>query len=129
VAAADCFDAMTGYRAFRERPMTGYETLQQMARPEEKRFDPAVAWALVSAVGVCPAGTVLETKSGFRVLSIGPNPVDPRRPNCRVLLDPSGHPPVADRPVFWQPMSEREAVVRVTAPEEHGVEVEELLAA
>lgn len=118
VAAADCFDAMTGHRAYRSRPMTGYEALQQLLGHDEARFDAAVLWALVWSVGLYPAGTVMETRSGHIVLSMSPNGADPRRPVCQILRRPDGSVPGEGDMRAWEPMPDAESVARVVPPEE-----------
>ncbi|MFN0151641.1 MAG: HD-GYP domain-containing protein [bacterium] len=127
VAAADCFDAMTGHRAYRRRPMTGFEALQQLVGREASHFDPAVLWGLVQCVGLYPAGTVMLTKSGHMVLAATPNPADARRPFCRVLRAPGQRDLAASAKVVWDPMPATEAVARVVPPEEIAVDVETLL--
>jgi len=129
VAAADCFDAMTAHRAYRRRPFTGYEALQQLLGREREHFDPAALWALVRAVGLYPAGTTLLTPSGHLVLSLSPDPVEPSRPHCRVLSLPDGTMPVHDELALWRPMPAEHCVARVVAPEEFDFEVDQLLAA
>jgi len=129
VAAADCYDAMTGHRAYRRRPMTGFEALQQLVGREAAHFDPAVLWGLVYCVGLYPPGTVMLTKSGHMVLAASPNPADPRRPYCRVLRAPGGRDLIATgAKLMWDPMPPADAVARVLAPEEARVDVESLLA-
>ena len=66
VAAADCYDAMTGHRAYRKRAMSGHEALQRMICRDGDRFDPAVLWQLVHCVGLYPAGTVYDQFIFFR---------------------------------------------------------------
>jgi len=129
VAVADFFDAVTAHRPYRHRPMTGFEALQLIVSGEREKFDPAVRWALVQAVGVYPAGSVLETASGHLVLSISPVGEDVRRPHCRVLRFPDGREPAPEQPMLWQPMPPSERVVRVLPPEEHDGLDEMLLAA
>ena len=121
VAVADFFDAITAHRAYRRRPLSSFEALQLMLGSERRHFDPAVLWALVKTVGLYPAGSVLLTSSGHLVLSLSPNPDDPRRPNCRVLARPDGSFPPEDAPETWDPMPPDQSVVRVLQPEEHQV--------
>ena len=128
VALADCFDAMTAHREYRDRPYTGYEALQILLGADQERFDPAVRWALVKAVGLYPAGSLLETRSGYLVISLGVNPDDLRRPYCRVLAH-NGTIPPDSYPERWEPMPADESVVRVIPPEDYDGEVEPLLAA
>jgi HD-GYP domain-containing protein (c-di-GMP phosphodiesterase class II) len=129
VAAADCFDAMTGHRAYRARPLTGFEALGQLLGPDRERFDPFVLWALIASVGFYPAGTLLLTSGGATLLSMAPNPSDPTRPFCRVLAE-HGEPRDTERAgETWQAIPAHERVLRVIAPEEFPGDVEELLAA
>lgn len=129
VAMADCFDAITAHRAYHVRPRTPFEGLQLLLGPNRVNFDPAVLWALCRTVGLYPAGTVMQTESGYVVLSLGPNADDVLRPNARVLVRPDGTGPPEDAPELWQPMPKPESVSRVLKPEEHQVAAQELLAA
>ncbi|MEQ1831791.1 MAG: HD domain-containing phosphohydrolase, partial [Candidatus Eisenbacteria bacterium] len=104
VAVADFFDAVTAHRAYRKRPLTPFEALHLILRVERAKFDPAPVWALLQAVGHYPAGTVLQMRSGFVLLSLSPSAEDPRRPMCRVLVRPDGSLPPEDAPEFWDPM-------------------------
>ena len=129
VAVADCFDAMTAHREYRSRPFTGYEALQTMLGRDQERFDPAVLWALVKAIGLYPAGSLLQTSSGYLVISLNVNTEDVRRPHCRVLARRDGTTPSDSHPELWEPMPADESVVRVVPPDEFDFEVEQLLAA
>lgn len=129
VVVADVFDALTAHRAYRWRPFTGYEALQQLASPRRDRYDPAVLWALVRSVGLYPAGTLLQTVSGHLVLSLSPNPADACRPFCRILEEPDGTRLEDDPAVTWDPMPPHESVARVVAPEEWLGDASRLLAA
>jgi len=129
VAMADCFDAITAHRAYAMRPHTAFEGLHILMGPNRVNFDPAVLWALTKTVGLYPAGTVMQTRSGHTVLAVSPNPGDVTRPFCRVLLDPAGHTPEEGRGDLWEPMPAEESVARVLTPEEHQADTENLLAA
>jgi HD-GYP domain-containing protein (c-di-GMP phosphodiesterase class II) len=129
VAVADCFDAITAHRAYHKRPRSAFEGLQYMMGPSRVGFDPAVLWALARTIGLYPAGSVLQTESGFVVLSVSPNPNDVRRPFCRVLVRPDGSVEPEESAETWNPMPASEHVVRVLRPEEHATDVGELLAA
>jgi HD-GYP domain-containing protein (c-di-GMP phosphodiesterase class II) len=129
VTAADVFDAMTAHRAYRWRPFTGHEALQNLMSPDRVRYDAAVLWALVRSVGLYPAGTLLATASGHVVLSLSPNPTDVHRPFCRVLERPDGTRPEEAEAETWDPMPPHEQVARVLAPEEWPGDTEKLLAA
>ena len=129
VALADCFDAMTGHRAYHKRPFSSFEALQYLLGPNRGHFDPAVLWALLKTVGLYPAGTVMLTDSGHIVLSVSPNPNDLRRPSCRVLVRPDGTEVPEETPELWNPMPESEHVANVLKPEDLKVQTSEYLAA
>jgi HD-GYP domain-containing protein (c-di-GMP phosphodiesterase class II) len=127
VAVADVFDALTSHRAYRARPMTAHEALRLMLGRECEQFDRAVLRALVNTVGLYPAGTLMRTESGRVLLSLAPNSEDPRRPLCRELTTPPTEEgaPIAPNGL----LDAHERVVRVLAPEEVDVDVEDHLAA
>ncbi len=129
VAVADCFDAMTAHRAYQSRPLSAFEALQYFLGPNRVMFDPAVLWALVRAVGLYPAGSMLQTESGHMVLSLSPNVNDLRRPHCRVLVRPDGSLVPENEPLLWTPMPLEERVVRVLRPDEYQQSTAEMLAA
>ena len=129
VAVADCFDAITAHRAYHSRPRTTFEALQYLLGPTRVSFDPAVLWALVRTMGLYPAGSVLSMDSGHLVLVLSPNPDNPRRPFCRVMVEPDGHIPEPERAEEWGPMPDGLTVVRVLRPEEYDFPIAEQLAA
>jgi HD-GYP domain-containing protein (c-di-GMP phosphodiesterase class II) len=127
VAVADVFDALTSHRAYRARPMTAHEALRLMLGRECEQFDRAVLWPLVNTVGLYPAGTLMRMESGRVLLSIAPNTENPRRPLCRELstLPMAAAAPRAPDVV----LDADDRVLRVLAPEDVDVDVEEQLAA
>jgi HD-GYP domain-containing protein (c-di-GMP phosphodiesterase class II) len=129
VAMADCFDAMTAHRAYHKRPFTPFEALHYLLGTAKASFDPAVRWALVQTVGLYPPGTVMVTSSNTAVLSTAPNPNDLRRPTVRVLVQPDGTVEPEEGGATWSPMPESEQVVRVLAPEDLQINVQDYLAA
>ncbi len=127
VAMADCYDAMTAHRAYRKRPFTSFEALCRLLGPDRDQFDPSVRWALLRTVGVYPPGSILLLDSGHTVLSMSPNPADPRRPNCKVLVRPDGTVPSPDAPEHWDPLDADRRVLKVLSPEEAAINTEEHL--
>lgn len=127
VAMADCYDAMTAHRAYRKRPFTPYEALRRLLGADREQFDPTVRWALVKTVGVYPAGTILAIDSGHVVLSVSPNPEDPRRPNCKVLSYPDGTAPPEDAPEHWDPMPAEVRATHVLEPEDVSIDIDDQL--
>jgi hypothetical protein len=71
----------------------------------------------------------MRTHSGHVVMSLSPNPKDLRRPFCRVIARPGDREWDVASDLRWDPMPESEQVASVIAPEEHGLTVDELLAA
>jgi hypothetical protein len=71
----------------------------------------------------------METESGHTVLSVSPNPIDLRRPNCRVMVRPDGTVEPEDAAAMWDPMPASERIVRVIPPEEQTLNIAEYLAA
>jgi len=71
----------------------------------------------------------MQTDTGHLVLSVSPNPVDVRRPMCRVLVNPDGTSAPEETPELWSPMPSDRHVVRVLKPEEHTFATSEYLAA
>jgi HD-GYP domain-containing protein (c-di-GMP phosphodiesterase class II) len=129
VAVADCFDAATAHRSHAARPLTPHEALRVLVGRSDTWMDRAARWALVQALGLYPAGTLLRTRAGRLLLSLSPSATDLRRPICRPLeVTPEGavlpHPEIQDAPI-----APDDSVVQVIAPEELGADVEELLAA
>ena len=129
VTVADLFDALTSHRAYRERPFTGFEALRFVLNRKRQHLDPGAVWALIKTVGLYPAGTVMLTGSGYVVMSLSPNPGDPGRPHCRVLLRPDSSLPDPESPEVWDPMPAGEQVARALGPEEFAVDTNALLAA
>jgi HD-GYP domain-containing protein (c-di-GMP phosphodiesterase class II) len=129
VALAHCFDAMTAHRSYHRQPYSPFQALQYLLGPNRVHFDPAVLWGLVKTVGLYPPGSVLLTSSGHIVLAINPNPIDLRRPTCKVLLHPDGTVEPDENTEVWEPMPEDQHVVRVLKPEEYTVNPGEYLAA
>ena len=129
VAVGDCFDAITAHRTYHKRPRSAFEALQYLLGPTRVSFDPAVLWALVRTVGLYPAGSVLHTSTGHLALALSPNPDDPRRPFCRILMEPDGTKPPPERDDIWSPMPPTVNVVRVLKPEDYEVSLADELAA
>jgi HD-GYP domain-containing protein (c-di-GMP phosphodiesterase class II) len=129
VAVADCFDAITAHRVYHKRAMSTFEGLALLMGPVRVQFDPAALWALLKTVGLYPPGTAMVLDSRHVVLSLHPNPEDPRRPAVRVLMRPDGTVAPEDPAEDWIPLSKERTVLRVLPPEEVGVKTGEYLAA
>jgi hypothetical protein len=129
VAVADCFDAMTAHRAYHKRALSSFEALGILLGTARVQFDPATLWALLRTVGLYPPGTALMLDSGHIVLSLTPNPENPRRPSVRVVMHPDGTLSPQDHPEDWSPLPEDRRAERVLPPEELNADATEYLAA
>ncbi len=94
---------------------------------ECEQFDRAAPWALVNAVGLYPAGTLLRTASGRVLLSVSPHTRDPRRPVCRELATAPRDEAAPNAPDFILDAHER--VAHVLPPEDVDMDVEGQLVA
>ena len=129
VAVADLFDSLTAHRSEGSRPLTPHEALRAIMADDGTMFDRAARWALVQAVGLYPAGTLLRSWSGRLLLSVAPCTGDLRRPVCRELTV-AGDGAVSLAPeVPEAALAPDDRVVQVVAPEELAADVEDLLAA
>src|SRR5207247_10716549 len=87
VAVADCSESLRNRRGPRG-VVTPHEALGLMLGPFQSRFDPALLWALVQAIGFYPPGQRVELEDGSVALSLAPNPQDPARPHVRLVSGP-----------------------------------------
>jgi HD-GYP domain-containing protein (c-di-GMP phosphodiesterase class II) len=92
VSIADCFASMQAHRGERGRTVTPYEALGMVLGPHASRFDPALTWALVRALGFYPPGQIVELSDGRTAFVLAPNPDDPARPHVRTLPGADGTP-------------------------------------
>ncbi len=89
VALADCYVSLQTLRD-EGAALTPYEALGKIFGPLATRFDPALRWALIQAVGIYPPGQMVELDDGAVALVREPNRDDPARPSVRVLTDSEG---------------------------------------
>jgi|SRR6185503_15098087 HD-GYP domain-containing protein (c-di-GMP phosphodiesterase class II) len=129
VAVADLFDSLTAHRSAGSRPLTPHEALRAIMSADDSRFDRAVRWAMVQALGLYPAGTLLMSWSGRMLLSVAPCVGDLARPVCRELVvDGDGAVSVAPE-VSEAPLGPDDRIAQVLSPEDVAADVEDLLAA
>lgn len=64
VTVADYYDAMTAYRVYQKEPMTADKVLQFLISNAGDIFDPFIPKVFVQAMGLFPAGTIVELDSG-----------------------------------------------------------------
>jgi HD-GYP domain-containing protein (c-di-GMP phosphodiesterase class II) len=85
-AIADCFDAMINTRAYRQGvPIS--EAIRQMYQLRGHRFQPELMEEFIHAIGLYPAGTLVELSTGQVGAVIGESRVRRLRPRVMLLLD------------------------------------------
>jgi putative nucleotidyltransferase with HDIG domain len=93
VAIADCFDALTTPRAYRNVHYTPQEALSIMMEGRGTLFDPTLLKIFVSAVGLYPVGTLVELDSGEIAVVVRPSDEAKllARPQVKIFEDASGN--------------------------------------
>lgn len=92
VAVADCFDAVTTKRSYREA-LDRDDALEILVAGSGGGFDPRAVSAFRRLVGPHPVGSLVRLDSGDIGLVVRTTDVgDPRRPTVLVLLDADGSP-------------------------------------
>lgn len=131
VAIADCFDAMTAHRSYRETPFTPYEALHHMLIANREKFDPLLIKAFVNTVGMYPAGTVVLLDTNEIGVVTEHNGHDIFRPKVKIVADRDRKK--VDGAIV--DLSHREAgsdtytvgIVSALSPEEYGINVADAL--
>ena len=118
VAVADCYVSLLGHRSERGARTTPYQALGMMLGPLRKRFDPAMLWALVNAVGFYPPGQLVELDDGAIAEVMAPNGTDLARPHVRVVIDPSGRR-LGETELIYRPLPDERSVKRPLRAEEY----------
>lgn len=94
VALADCYEALTSQRDYRESPYSPYDALSLMRAKAGAIFDPLLLKVFVNAVGAYPVGSLVELSSGEVAIVVegpgGTNQFD--RPKVRVVQGCEGGP-------------------------------------
>ncbi|WP_298781610.1 HD-GYP domain-containing protein [uncultured Fretibacterium sp.] len=96
-AVADVFDALTAKRVYKD-PMPGRNAIELMTGAMAAHFDPAVMRVLLLAVGIYPAGTLVELSDGSVGAVIGTTGTDVVHPQVALRYDRFGKP-VTDKTV------------------------------
>ena len=118
VAVADCYVSLLGHRSERGARTTPYQALGMMLGPLSKRFDPAMLWALVNAVGFYPPGQLVELDDGAIAEVMAPNASDLARPHVRVVIDPSGQR-LGETTLIYKPLPPERSIKRPLKAEEY----------
>ena len=119
VGVADCYVSLMTHRSPRGLDVTPYEALGLMLGPLARRFNPALLWALVQAVGFYPPGQVVELDDGSIALVLAPQPGDFHRPHVRVIVRPDGSRVPAEEPLEFRPLPPERRVQRALSAYEY----------
>ena len=82
----DCYDAMTSDRHYAKGKST-YEAVRELKRLGKTWFQPELVELFIQAVGVFPAGTLVELNSGEVAVVIAQNRFRRLRPEVMLVLD------------------------------------------
>jgi len=92
VALADCYEALTSTRTYREVPYAAYDAIALLQSQAGTLFDPVLLKVFVSALGIYPVGSLVELTTG-EVGIVVEGPCEPEhldRPRVRVLAAGDG---------------------------------------
>lgn len=82
----DCYDAMTSDRHYAKGKST-YEAVRELKRLGKSWFQPELVELFIQAVGVFPAGTLIELNNGEVAVVIAQNRFRRLRPEVMLILD------------------------------------------
>ena len=119
VSVADCYVSLMTHRSELGRNVTPYDALGLMLGPLNRRFYPALLWALVKAMGYFPPGQLVELEDTSIALVLSPNADDFYRPHVRLIVLADGSRPEGDRPIELRPLPEGRRVRRALKAEEY----------
>jgi HD-GYP domain-containing protein (c-di-GMP phosphodiesterase class II) len=91
VSVADCFDAVTSARPYRQ-PEERRQALALLQAGAGRGFDPRVVRAFVRMMGLYPIGSMVVLSTGETGIVVGNHERWLARPKLRVILDASGSP-------------------------------------
>ncbi len=82
----DCYDAMTTTRPH-AKEMASYDAIRTILDKDQTLFQPELAEQLVQAIGMFPAGSLVELNTGEVGIVVETNPVRRLRPKVMVVVD------------------------------------------
>jgi HD-GYP domain-containing protein (c-di-GMP phosphodiesterase class II) len=126
VAVADTFVSFQMHRSERGLLITPSEALSLALAECRGKFEDALLWALVKAVGVYPIGQMVELNDGSAAIVLSPNPSDPWRPGVRVVLDRDGRLLDVRESTLLRPMPSGVFIRRALKVEDYPPELREL---
>jgi HD-GYP domain-containing protein (c-di-GMP phosphodiesterase class II) len=93
VAIADCYDALTTPRVYKQMAMKPPQALSVMMSESGTTFDPDLLNLFIRSVGFYPLGSLVKLDTGEIgvVYSVNPQPQYIDRPSVKIIHDPSGN--------------------------------------
>jgi HD-GYP domain-containing protein (c-di-GMP phosphodiesterase class II) len=127
VSVADCFDAITTRRSYREADNRG-AALSVLRAGSGTGWDPRIVRSMSRMLGVVPIGSAVRLASGETAIVVD-HGEEPTRPIVRIVLDQSGTPvQPEDRDLSSMDAAGKESrVVATVDPAEIGIDMATLL--
>lgn len=126
VAIADCYDALTSDRPYRNS-MPAQRALALLHDQSERDFGRTFVEAFIRCVGIYPVGTLVELDSGALGLVISAEPDQRLAPRILLVRSPDGIFYPERRIIDPALRPDRIRVRRVVNATEHGVDIQALL--
>ena len=86
VSIVDTYDAITSNRCY-DRARSSKEALDIIYRCRGEQFDEELALSFIQCIGIYPAGSIIETRSGEVAIVIRANPSNRLRPRLLLVRD------------------------------------------
>lgn len=126
VAVADCFDAMTSRRSYRE-PVTRAEAIRLLGVAAGHGLDARAVAAFGTMVGRFPVGSLVRLSTGEAGIVTGARRDD--RPRVLILLDATDTPVPIEERVLSEASATGVSVVASLDPDDHGIDLPGFVAA
>lgn len=127
VSLADCFDAATSVRVYRDVAWTPADVLRDMQDVVRHGLDPVILKAFMQMIGTYPVGTVVVLDTGeVGVVSVAnPDPGNAARPRVRLVRRTDGAPIDAEESVDLAEVTadgrHPRSIVRTEDPDRYGI--------
>jgi HD-GYP domain-containing protein (c-di-GMP phosphodiesterase class II) len=117
IAVACSYDAMISSRPFKSEPLDGHASIKDLLQKSRGHYDDRVLKAFVYTMSVYPVGTAVLLSNKSRGLVTKTDPLRPRCPIVRVIVDPDGKK-LADAPLVQITEGKGPGIARVLSAEE-----------
>ncbi len=117
IAVACSYDAMVSGRPFKAEPLDGHSSVKDLLQKNRGHYDDRVLKAFVYTMSVYPVGTAVLLSNGSKGVVTKTDPLRPRCPIVRVVVDAKGTK-LADPPLVQVTEGKGLAITRVLVPEE-----------